>query len=176
MGPSLSISCLGLPMQVRTSRTFIRDCTVASPAAILLFGGALSVAHDSSYVQVDGWLRIRCGGTRVLQHSACGCRCRCLPGPWAPGWAETPFTAAGTPARCPVLQPPKAESAQCGRSGCRAPAQTAVLVKRLRQALDALLERKVRQPAARLEDAGGALIQSIVDLLNTEEAAQRWQR
>jgi ATP-dependent RNA helicase DHX29 len=101
---------------VRTSRTFIRDCTVASPAAILLFGGALSVAHDSSYVQVDGWLRIR------------------------------------------------------------APAQTAVLVKRLRQALDALLERKVRQPAARLEDAGGALIQSIVDLLNTEEAAQRWQR
>lgn len=51
-----------------------------------------------------------------------------------------------------------------------------MLVKRLRQALDALLERKVRQPAARLEDAGGALIQSIVDLLNTEEAAQRWQR
>ena len=46
-------------LQVRTSRTFIRDCTVASPLAILLFGGSLAVAHDSSYVQVDGWLRIR---------------------------------------------------------------------------------------------------------------------
>jgi hypothetical protein len=45
--------------QVRTSRTFIRDCTPASPAAILLFGGQLAVAHDSSYVQVDAWLRIR---------------------------------------------------------------------------------------------------------------------
>lgn len=47
------------PSQVRTSRTFIRDCTTAAPAAILLFGGSLSVAHDSAYVQVDGWLRIR---------------------------------------------------------------------------------------------------------------------
>ena len=33
---------------------------MASPLAILLFGGSLAVAHDSSYVQVDGWLRIRC--------------------------------------------------------------------------------------------------------------------
>jgi len=52
-----------------------------------------------------------------------------------------------------------------------------VLVKRLRQALDALLERKVRQPKVALEDlAGGQLIQSIVDLLDHEEAAQRWDR
>lgn len=58
----------------------------------------------------------------------------------------------------------------------RAPAQTAVLVKRLRQALDALLGRKVRQPGLRLEEAGGPLMQSIVDLLNHEEAAQRWDR
>lgn len=57
--PSASLLCPG--PQVRTSRCFIRDCTVASPAAILLFGGSLAVAHDSSYVQVDGWLRIRCG-------------------------------------------------------------------------------------------------------------------
>lgn len=49
-------------------------------------------------------------------------------------------------------------------------------MKRLRQALDALLERKVRQPGARLEETGGAVIQSIVDLLNHEEAAQRWDR
>lgn len=61
-------------------------------------------------------------------------------------------------------------------AACRAPAQTAVLVKRLRQALEALLGRKVRQPGLRLEEAGGSLIQSIVDLLNHEEAAQRWDR
>ena len=63
----LALPAFFLP-QVRTSRTFIRDCTVASPLAILLFGGSLAVAHDSSYVQVDGWLRIRCaclgGGQR----------------------------------------------------------------------------------------------------------------
>ncbi|KAI3433652.1 hypothetical protein D9Q98_003461 [Chlorella vulgaris] len=100
--------------KVRTSRTFIRDCTVASPAAILLFGGALSVAHDSSYVQVDGWLRIR------------------------------------------------------------APAQTAVLVKRLRQALDAMWrERWERRSEAA---AGSTLISTIVDLLNHEEAARKWDR
>lgn len=62
------------------------------------------------------------------------------------------------------------------RAHCRAPAQTAVLVKRLRQALDALLDRKVRQPGVRVEEAGGSLIQSIVDLLNHEEAAQKWDR
>ena len=52
-----------------------------------------------------------------------------------------------------------------------------MLVKKLRQALDALLERKVRTPGARLEEAGGAaLIQSLVELLNHEEAAQKWDR
>ena len=65
----------------------------------------------------------------------------------------------------------------CSHLPCRAPAQTAVLVKKLRQALDALLERKVRSPGARLEEAGGAaLIQSLVDLLNHEEASQKWDR
>ena len=50
-------------------------------------------------------------------------------------------------------------------------------MKKLRQALDALLERKVRSPGARLEEAGGtALIQSLVDLLNHEEASQKWDR
>ena len=72
-----------------------------------------------------------------------------------------------SPSLPPSLAPP----------ACRAPAQTAVLVKKLRQALDALLERKVRTPGARLEEAGGAaLIQSLVDLLNHEEAAQKWDR
>ena len=72
-------------LQVKTSRTFLRDCTVVSPMALLLFGGALSVVHESGYVLVDDWLRIR------------------------------------------------------------ASAPTAVLVKRLRGALDALLADKVRR-------------------------------
>ena len=72
-------------LQVKTSRTFLRDCTVVSPMALLLFGGALSVVHESGYVLVDDWLRIR------------------------------------------------------------ASAPTAVLVKRLRAALDALLADKVRR-------------------------------
>jgi len=73
--------------QVRTTRTFLRDCTVVSPMALLLFGGALEVRHEAGLVTVDGWLRIR------------------------------------------------------------APAPTAVLVKKLRAALDALLERKARARA-----------------------------
>lgn len=46
--------------QVKTSKTFLRDCTVVSPMAILLFGGALRVVHEGGYVLVDEWLRIRC--------------------------------------------------------------------------------------------------------------------
>lgn len=54
-------------LQVKTSRTFLRDCTVVSPMALLLFGGALSVVHESGYVLVDDWLRIRASApTAVL--------------------------------------------------------------------------------------------------------------
>lgn len=59
---------------------------------------------------------------------------------------------------------------------CSAPPQTAVLVKRLRQALDALLRRKVQQPGLALEAAGGGLVEALVELLNHEEAAARWDR
>lgn len=57
---------------------------------------------------------------------------------------------------------------------CSAPAQTAVLVKQLRAALEGLLEQKVRKPRLALEEVGGQVIQSIVDLLNHEEAAREW--
>ena len=40
-------------VQVKTSRTFLRDCTVISPLALLLFGGPLSIAHAGGYVSVD---------------------------------------------------------------------------------------------------------------------------
>ena len=50
-----------------------------------------------------------------------------------------------------------------------------MLVKQLRRALDALLAEKVQRPGLALE-SGGDLIQSIVELLNTEEAAQKWRQ
>jgi ATP-dependent RNA helicase DHX29 len=53
----------------------------------------------------------------------------------------------------------------------RAPAQTAVLVKRLRAALDRLLERQVAAPGAVVEEAGSALVASVVELLVQEEAS-----
>lgn len=56
----------------------------------------------------------------------------------------------------------------------RAPAQSAVLVKGVRGAWAHLLERKHRQPDLDLSAAGGAIVQSIVDLLNHEEAVQQW--
>lgn len=54
------------PPQVKTSKTFLRDCTVVSPMAILLFGGALRVVHEGGYVLVDEWLRIRCSSPACL--------------------------------------------------------------------------------------------------------------
>ncbi|CAK0787622.1 hypothetical protein CVIRNUC_010844 [Coccomyxa viridis] len=100
--------------KVKTSRTFLRDCTVVSPMALLLFGGALSVVHESGYVLVDDWLRIR------------------------------------------------------------ASAPTAVLVKRLRGALDALLADKARRPEMDMMVSGGQIVDAIVKLLQDEEAAQAW--
>eukprot|EP00887_Chlorella_sp_A99_P005374 scaffold1.g5374.t1 len=104
--------------KVRTSRAFIRDCTPASPLAILLFGGQLEVAHEAGYIAVDGWLRVR------------------------------------------------------------APAQTAVLMKALRRALDAALEGAVRRPGAAALDAGPGreLVEALTSMLDYEEAAQRWER
>lgn len=56
-----------MPAQVRTSRTFLRDCTVVSPMALLLFGGELSVVHEGGYVLIDDWIRIRASApTAVL--------------------------------------------------------------------------------------------------------------
>lgn len=45
--------------KMRTSQVFLRDCTMVSPAALLLFGGKLEVDHAAGRVTVDGWLRVR---------------------------------------------------------------------------------------------------------------------
>ena len=38
---------------MKTSRTFLRDCSVVSPLALLLFGGTLTVVHENAYIALD---------------------------------------------------------------------------------------------------------------------------
>ena len=44
---------------VKTSKTYVRDCTTVSPFALLLFGGALEVYQREEVCSVDGWLKFR---------------------------------------------------------------------------------------------------------------------
>lgn len=44
---------------VRTSKTYVRDCTPISPFALLLFGGTLQVYQTHGICSVDGWLKFR---------------------------------------------------------------------------------------------------------------------
>lgn len=45
--------------KVKTSKVFIRDCTVVSPYSMLLFGGKVEVQHEKGTVTVDGWITFR---------------------------------------------------------------------------------------------------------------------
>lgn len=38
----------------------LRDATLVSPYALLLFGGDLSVQHGTGIVRVDRWIEFRC--------------------------------------------------------------------------------------------------------------------
>lgn len=98
-------------LQMRTSQTFLRDSTVTSPVALLLFGGKLEVVHEGGYVLVDSWIRIRVA------------------------------------------------------------APTAVLMNKLRQGLDALLQQKVQQPQLELSTLGGPLVATIIRLLQDEQTS-----
>eukprot|EP00529_Nitzschia_sp_RCC80_P019585 CAMPEP_0113502964 /NCGR_PEP_ID=MMETSP0014_2-20120614/33872_1 /TAXON_ID=2857 /ORGANISM="Nitzschia sp." /LENGTH=430 /DNA_ID=CAMNT_0000397861 /DNA_START=1 /DNA_END=1290 /DNA_ORIENTATION=+ /assembly_acc=CAM_ASM_000159 len=44
---------------VRTSKTYVRDCTSISPLSLILFGGALTVNQSVGVASVDGWLKFR---------------------------------------------------------------------------------------------------------------------
>jgi len=44
---------------VRTSKTYVRDCTSVSPYALLLFGGALEVYQRHGVCSIDDWLKFR---------------------------------------------------------------------------------------------------------------------
>jgi HrpA-like RNA helicase len=44
---------------VKTSKTYVRDCTTVSPLALLLFGGKLDVYQTHGICSIDGWLKFR---------------------------------------------------------------------------------------------------------------------
>jgi len=44
---------------IQTRKLYIRDATVVSPFAILLFGGALHVYHREGLISVDEWLKFK---------------------------------------------------------------------------------------------------------------------
>eukprot|EP01018_Ginkgo_biloba_P026980 Gb_05411 [translate_table: standard] len=44
--------------KVETSKVFLRDTTIISPYALLLFGGSVNIQHQTGSVTVDGWLKM----------------------------------------------------------------------------------------------------------------------
>jgi ATP-dependent RNA helicase DHX29 len=48
--------------KMKTSKVFLRDCSVATPLSIVLFGRNVVVDHRSSLILVDGWIRIKSNG------------------------------------------------------------------------------------------------------------------
>ena len=45
--------------RVKTSQVFLRDVTVVSPAALLLFGGTIDVQHQAGLVTLDTWIKLQ---------------------------------------------------------------------------------------------------------------------
>ncbi|KAL6964434.1 RNA helicase [Sarracenia purpurea var. burkii] len=44
--------------KVETSKVFLRDTTIISPYSILLFGGSMSIQHQTGLVTIDGWMKL----------------------------------------------------------------------------------------------------------------------
>ncbi|GLD97024.1 hypothetical protein PINS_up005707 [Pythium insidiosum] len=44
---------------VQTSKVFVRESSMVNPYALLLFGGALEVAHEKNLLVLDGWIRFQ---------------------------------------------------------------------------------------------------------------------
>lgn len=43
----------------QTAKLYVYDTTVATPFALLMFGGEVQVEHEDGLVTVDGWIRFR---------------------------------------------------------------------------------------------------------------------
>lgn len=61
-GGSLQRSFIVYSEKMKTTRVFVRDCTVASPLSILLFGENVQIDHRSGSAIIDGWIRVKISG------------------------------------------------------------------------------------------------------------------
>ncbi|XP_057861727.2 DExH-box ATP-dependent RNA helicase DExH7, chloroplastic isoform X2 [Cryptomeria japonica] len=62
--------------KVETTKIFLRDTTIISPYALLLFGGPINIQHQTGTVVVDGWLRMNAPAQtavlfKELRHTLC---------------------------------------------------------------------------------------------------------
>ena len=57
-GPVENNRCAVYLEKIETSRIFLRDSTVVSPFALLLFGGPVKVDHDDKTISVDDWITV----------------------------------------------------------------------------------------------------------------------
>ncbi len=89
----------------------MRDCSIVSPAALMLFGTSLEVHHVDGQSTVNGWVKVRC------------------------------------------------------------PAQTAVLLQRVRAAMDWLLQQRLQGSEDAREQA---LVECVVQVLEDEEVVAGW--
>jgi ATP-dependent RNA helicase DHX29 len=48
--------------KMKTSKVFLRDVSIASPLAIMLFAREVTVEHRSSLVLIDGWIKLKVTG------------------------------------------------------------------------------------------------------------------
>ena len=48
--------------KVKTTKVYVRDCTMVTPYPLLLFGGDIAVKHELQILTVDGWIEFRSMG------------------------------------------------------------------------------------------------------------------
>lgn len=53
------VEMFAFSQKVKTSQVFLRDVTIVSPAAVLLFGGDIQVQHRENMISVDKWIKLR---------------------------------------------------------------------------------------------------------------------
>ncbi len=186
---SLKHRCI-VHRQVKTSRTFLRDATAASPLALALFGsGKLEVVHEGGYMSLDGWLRFRAPAQVVIalvkkqlpwvhhgltaparSFSRDSIRltslfmCAHLPPVWCSNVSEPPmrFTAV------------RLYNNLARFRWAVAAVQAAVLVRRLRGNLESHLEALIAASGGDSSGGGGGgpeLVDVVARLLEEEEAA-----
>ena len=59
--PAFSCPFLVFNERRETSKLFLLSCAVATPYALLLFGGDIAVEHEARVARIDGWIELGCG-------------------------------------------------------------------------------------------------------------------